>query len=106
MLNTFTRFKQLGVAALIGFTTMLGTAAFAAYPDKPIKMIVPWPPGGGSDTLGRVVAKHMSDRLGQPVIVENRPGATGLIGTDAAVKSKPEIVLPCARLLRPHLALP
>jgi tripartite-type tricarboxylate transporter receptor subunit TctC len=90
MLNSFTRFKQLSVAALIGLTTMLSTTAFAAYPDKPIKMIVPWPPGGGSDTLGRVVAKHMSDRLGQPVIIENKPGATGLIGTDAAVKSKPD----------------
>lgn len=69
---------------------LLGQAAKAAYPDRPIKMIIPWPPGGGSDTIGRIVAKHMSEKLGQPIVIDNRAGATGLIGTDALVKSDPD----------------
>jgi tripartite-type tricarboxylate transporter receptor subunit TctC len=67
------------------------THAFAqAYPAKPVKMIIPYPPGGGNDTLGRLFAAKLSDRLGQPVVVENRPGAGTLIGTDAAAKSAPD----------------
>lgn len=77
-------------AVLVVLTTGLSSLALASYPDKPIRMIIPWPPGGGSDVLGRIVAKHMSDVLGQPVVVENRAGATGLIGTDMLVKSAPD----------------
>jgi tripartite-type tricarboxylate transporter receptor subunit TctC len=67
------------------------TQAFAqAYPTKPVKMIIPYPPGGGNDTLGRLFAAKLSDRLGQPVVVENRPGAGTLIGTEAAAKSPPD----------------
>lgn len=85
------RLKRLFLTSLVAvFAAFAGSAALAAFPDKPIRMIIPWPPGGGSDTLGRIVAKHMSEKLGQPVVVENRPGATGLIGTDAAVKATPD----------------
>jgi tripartite-type tricarboxylate transporter receptor subunit TctC len=67
------------------------TQAFAqGYPAKPLKMIIPYPPGGGNDTLGRLFASKLSDRLGQPVVVENRPGAGTLIGTEAAAKSAPD----------------
>ena len=67
------------------------TQAFAqGYPAKPLKMIIPYPPGGGNDTLGRLFAIKLSDRLGQPVVVENRPGAGTLIGTEAAAKSAPD----------------
>jgi tripartite-type tricarboxylate transporter receptor subunit TctC len=67
------------------------TQAFAqAYPAKPLKMIIPYPPGGGNDTLGRLFAIKLSDRLGQPVVVENRPGAGTLIGSEAAAKSAPD----------------
>lgn len=63
-------------------------AAFAdTYPTKPIKMIVPWPPGGYADTLGRLVAVNLSSVLNQPVIVDNRGGSNGLIGTTAVAKS-------------------
>jgi tripartite-type tricarboxylate transporter receptor subunit TctC len=69
----------------------VATHAFAqAYPTKPVKMIIPYPPGGGNDTLGRLFAAKLSDRLGQPVVVENRPGAGTLIGTEAAAKSPPD----------------
>ena len=65
--------------------------AFAqGYPAKPLKMIIPYPPGGGNDTLGRLFAAKLGDRLGQPVVVENRPGAGTLIGTEAAARSAPD----------------
>jgi tripartite-type tricarboxylate transporter receptor subunit TctC len=70
---------------------VVATHAFAqAYPAKPVRMIIPYPPGGGNDTLGRLFAAKLSDRLGQPVVVENRPGAGTLIGTEAAAKSAPD----------------
>jgi tripartite-type tricarboxylate transporter receptor subunit TctC len=67
---------------------VVATQAFAqAYPSKPVRMIIPYPPGGGNDTLGRLFAAKLSDRLGQPVVVENRPGAGTMIGTEAAARS-------------------
>ncbi|HJV11268.1 MAG TPA: tripartite tricarboxylate transporter substrate-binding protein, partial [Burkholderiales bacterium] len=60
------------------------------YPTKPVRMIVPWAPGGTTDILGRVIAQKMSEKWGQPVIVENRGGAAGNIGGEAAAKSAPD----------------
>jgi tripartite-type tricarboxylate transporter receptor subunit TctC len=60
------------------------------YPSKPLKMIIPYPPGGGNDTLGRLFAAKLGERIGQPVVVENRPGAGTIIGTEAAAKSPPD----------------
>jgi tripartite-type tricarboxylate transporter receptor subunit TctC len=64
--------------------------AQSAYPNRPIKFIAPFPPGGTSDVIGRIMAQKMGDALGQPVIVENRPGAAGNIGHDIAAKSNPD----------------
>lgn len=64
--------------------------AAAQYPDKPIKMIVAWPPGGGTDGVARIVAKHMSERLKQPVVIENRSGASGQVGTEFVAKAPPD----------------
>jgi tripartite-type tricarboxylate transporter receptor subunit TctC len=65
--------------------------AFAqAYPAKPIRVIVPYPPGGGTDTAARLVGQKIAASLGRQVIVENRPGANGNIGTDAAAKAAPD----------------
>jgi tripartite-type tricarboxylate transporter receptor subunit TctC len=70
---------------------VVAAQAFAqAYPSKPVKMIIPYPPGGGNDTLGRLFAVKLGERIGQPVVVENRPGAGTLIGTEAAAKSTPD----------------
>jgi tripartite-type tricarboxylate transporter receptor subunit TctC len=65
--------------------------AFAqAYPSKPVRVVIPYPPGGGNDTLGRLFAAKMQERMGQPFVVENRPGAGTMIGTEAAAKSTPD----------------
>src|SRR5713101_5342964 len=65
-------------------------AAAQSWPQKPIRMIVPFPAGGGTDFIGRVAAKHLSDRLGQQVFVENRSGANGAIGLQALMQSDPD----------------
>jgi len=60
------------------------------YPAKPVKIIVAFPPGGASDLFGRLIAQRLTIGLGQPVIVENKPGAAGMIGTEAALKAPPD----------------
>ena len=72
----------------LGF--MAFSAAFAAYPDKPIRFVVPFAPGGGTDIIARTLGVEMSKDLGQPVIVDNKPGAGTLIGTDNVAKSAPD----------------
>jgi tripartite-type tricarboxylate transporter receptor subunit TctC len=66
------------------------TVAQESYPDRPIRVIVPFAPGGSLDVLTRIVCEGLQHRLGQPVLVENRPGAGGNIGTDIVAKSPPE----------------
>ncbi|HEY5797963.1 MAG TPA: tripartite tricarboxylate transporter substrate binding protein [Bosea sp. (in: a-proteobacteria)] len=63
------------------------TAAYAAYPDKPIRWIVGYPPGGATDTLARLLGQHVSARLGQPVVVDNRPGAGSALGATALAQA-------------------
>jgi len=72
------------------FLLLVGTACAQGWPSKPIRFIVSFPPGGSSDLVARLVAPRMADRLGQQVVVENRPGAGGNIGIDAVAKSAPD----------------
>jgi tripartite-type tricarboxylate transporter receptor subunit TctC len=62
----------------------------AQYPAKPVRLIVPYPPGGGNDSLARIVSQRLGDRLGKPLVIENRPGAGATIGADAAAKAAPD----------------
>ncbi len=71
--------------------SLLAFHAFGqAYPSKAVRLIVPYPPGGGNDTLGRLFAAKLGERMGQGFLVENRPGAGTMIGTEAAAKSPPD----------------
>jgi len=65
-------------------------SALAQYPNRPIKLIVPFPPAGATDIVGRIVAQKLGERLGQSVVVENKPGAGGSIGSDIVAKSAPD----------------
>lgn len=73
--------RALAVVAL----AFPGLAAAQTYPTKPIKIVVPFPAGGGVDALGRIVQPGLQEKLGQPIIVENKPGAAGTIGTEFAI---------------------
>lgn len=85
--------KRTFTAALLAATctfTVSGPATAASYPDQPIHMVVPVGAGGLTDTLARLIGAGISDKLGQPVVVENKPGAGGIIGMEAAAKFKPD----------------
>jgi tripartite-type tricarboxylate transporter receptor subunit TctC len=84
--------KHLATRAIaaIALTVAAGTAAAQGYPNKPIKVIVPYPPGGTSDILARALGPGMQAALGQPWVVENKPGATGNVGADFVAKSPPD----------------
>ena len=82
----------LGLALAFGAVSILGAASAAAqgYPSKVISFIVPFPPGGTTDVLARAIANDLSKSIGQPIIVENKPGAGATIGADFVAKSKPD----------------
>jgi len=69
---------------------LIAAPALAAYPEKPIRLIVPWAPGGSTDILARVAADKLRQSMGQPVVVENRPGASGNVGSDMVAKATPD----------------
>jgi tripartite-type tricarboxylate transporter receptor subunit TctC len=81
------KLARLLFAACLGITAI---PAAAQYPAKPIRIIVPFPPGGGQDTVARALGEKLQPRLGQPLVIENKPGAGTTIGTDAAAKSAPD----------------
>lgn len=78
------------LAALLACAALAPAAALAAYPDRPIRMVIPYPPGASTDAMGRLLAEHMSGTLGQHVIVENRGGASGTIGSAMVAKADPD----------------
>jgi tripartite-type tricarboxylate transporter receptor subunit TctC len=84
---TSTRRALLGASAA---TVIAPNARAQSYPTRPIRLVVPFPPGGGVDAVGRILAEPLGALLGQPVVVENRAGAGGAIGVDAVAKSPPD----------------
>ena len=93
------------VAAVVALAPLL---VFAQnYPVKPVRILIPWPPGGANDVVGRIVAQRMTEQLGQQVIVENRGGASGTIGSDLVAKGPADgytvMVHSATHVANPHL---
>ncbi|WP_343739069.1 tripartite tricarboxylate transporter substrate-binding protein, partial [Achromobacter sp.] len=79
------------LAAAAATLSLAGAAAAqATYPDRPIRLIVPFPPGGTSDVVGRIFAEALAKQIGQPVVVENRGGAGGTVGSRAVASAAPD----------------
>src|SRR5437762_1631526 len=78
---------MLRVALAVVSLVLAAAAGAQSYPNRPVKVIVPWPPGQATDIAARVIAERLQAALGQPFVVDNKPGAGGAIGTEAAVKS-------------------
>jgi tripartite-type tricarboxylate transporter receptor subunit TctC len=81
---------RFAATAIIGLGLQAGAMAAEPYPVKPIRIIVTFPPGGATDVVARVIQPHLESRLGQPVVIDNRPGAGGMIGVDAVAKAAPD----------------
>ncbi len=88
--NTRTLTRRCAMACLLGAAVSGAYAQTSNWPDRPIKIIVPFSPGGGTDQVARLVAVEISKDLGQPVIVDNKPGAAGNLGADFVAKSAPD----------------
>ena len=78
------------LTAALACAMSVAPAAAQSYPDRPIRIVVPFSPGGGTDTFARIVGQKLQERLGQPVVVENRPGAAGNIGAEAVARAAPD----------------
>jgi tripartite-type tricarboxylate transporter receptor subunit TctC len=81
--------RRLG-AALTLLAACVADAGHAAYPEKPVRLIMPFPAGGSGDFVARVLAQRLSERMGQQFVVENRPGGAGTIGADVVAKARPD----------------
>jgi tripartite-type tricarboxylate transporter receptor subunit TctC len=99
------RSMLLKVAALV--LALAAPAAADDYPAKPVRLIIPFPPGGSNDVVGRMIATQLSERLGKQVVVDNRAGAGGVIGTEIAAKAPPDgytlLVVSIAHAVNPWL---
>jgi tripartite-type tricarboxylate transporter receptor subunit TctC len=101
--------KVLHCAALLAAASLFVpvVAGAQAYPVKPVRVMIPWPPGGSNDIVGRVVFQKMSEQLGQQFVIENRGGASGTIGSDLVAKSPPDgyviMVQSATHVANPHL---
>lgn len=97
----------LALCCALGLVTLVGSAAAQSYPTRPIRLIVPFPPGGAVDVIGRIVAQPLSVRLGQQIVIDNRGGANAIIGTDIATKAAPDgytlLIVPAGHAITPSV---
>ena len=83
--------RRSAIFVVVGLLALASGAAQAQqYPQYPIRLVVPFAPGGGSDIIARVISEPIARRLGQPVVIENKPGAGATIGADIVAKSAPD----------------
>jgi tripartite-type tricarboxylate transporter receptor subunit TctC len=97
------------IILLAGAAMMLPAAARAAetFPTRPLRLVVPYPPGGGTDIVGRILGQKLHENLGQPVVIDNRSGAGGTLGTALAAKSAPDgytlLLVPTSHVINPSI---
>ena len=84
------RGRRAGAAIAATLLWATGAALAQPYPDKPVRFVVPYPPGGGTDVIARIVQERFQAALGQPIVIENRGGAAGSLGTDVVAKAAPD----------------
>lgn len=99
--------RRIVIGLLAGLLLAPGARA-QGFPERPIRLVIPFAPGGAADTVARTIARHLPDRLGQPVVPENRPGGNGMLGVDVVAKAPPDghtIVLSAlgALVVNPHM---
>src|SRR5205085_2635963 len=94
-------------ALLLAQSLFFSAPAAADYPDRPVRLIIPFPPGGSNDVVGRLVANQLSEKLGHKVFVDNRGGAGGVLGTEAAAAAPPDgytlLIISIAHAVNPAL---
>ncbi len=91
MTRSFPKLARVANVALACGLAAGGSQAFAeTYPSKPIQLVIPFPPGGATDVIGRLVGKKLGDKLGQPVVIDNRPGAGTIVGAGFVAKAAPD----------------
>ena len=78
------------ITAVAALAVLSFSAQADTYPSKPVRLMVPFPPGGPTDVLARIVAPRLAERLGQPVVIDNKPGASGMVGADMVARAAPD----------------
>lgn len=91
---------------LVALAASVALSAVAAWPEKSVNIVVPFPPGGSTDTIARAMAQHMGEKLGQAFVVDNRPGATGTIGATAVKRTAPDGYTLLVASLGPYVIAP
>ena len=106
-MNSLRALLRMAAGLAIAVIACVNLTAAQEYPTRPVRLIIPFPPGGSNDVVGRLVATHLGERLGKQVVVDNRSGAGGVIGTEIVAKSPPDgytlLIISMAHAVNPWL---